>query len=153
MKQYDTQELTLQGVRMHYVAGQEIRKRYSNLINARLGADELWVRSTDYNRTLQSAISHLYGMFENDQTNNIAYPKDDNRVLPPFIPTPEADMTKKTALDVPYIPYPIHTTTKDQDEFLDAWFCNKTLPGNLDGQAAIAKRITYLDSFKLPLTV
>lgn len=153
MKNYKKEELTLQGVRMHYIAGQEIRKRYSNLINGRLGSEEMWVRSSGYNRTLQSAISHLYGMFENFKSNDIAYEKEDARVLPPFNPTPVVDFAFNSALDVPYIPYPIHTTNKDKDTFLkaDSGVCNKTWEGHLKGTQLALNRLKDLDSFKKPI--
>lgn len=104
MRDYQKEELTLKGARQHYATGQEIRKRYKDLINGELDANQIWIRSTFYNRTIQSAISHLYGMFKINKTNLINYSQNDARVLLLFSPDPEVSFNSIIALPINYIP-------------------------------------------------
>jgi hypothetical protein len=56
-------ELTPVGMRQHYLLGKSLRKRYPNFISENYNVHELLVYSTDTNRTLTSAYSHLQGLF------------------------------------------------------------------------------------------
>ena len=58
-------ELTQIGKRQHYYLGVRNRLKYSNLINFKeYNPKEILIHSTDYNRTHQSVLSELYGMYE-----------------------------------------------------------------------------------------
>lgn len=154
MKDYEMSELTLQGVRQHYVAGKEIRERYKSLINGRLKSNEIYIRSSGYNRTIQSAMAHLYGMFKNDITNPIEFDQNDAKVLPPFTPVPNQDFDFKTALDINYIPYPVCTTDNAKTDLffiVYAETCNKTATSQKKKLMDAGERIVNLDSFKRPI--
>mmetsp|Transcript_1180 Transcript_1180/g.2853 ORF Transcript_1180/g.2853 Transcript_1180/m.2853 type:complete len:424 (-) Transcript_1180:2542-3813(-) len=59
-------ELTPLGMRQHYLIGYELRNRYilqTPLLSSNFSTEEIYVRSTDYNRTLQSAYSQLQGLY------------------------------------------------------------------------------------------
>jgi hypothetical protein len=57
-------ELTPEGMRMHYLNGVEFRSRYSgSLLSESYFSNEIYVRSTDVNRTIMSAQSQLEGLY------------------------------------------------------------------------------------------
>jgi len=158
MKKYNPEELTRGGMRQHYVAGKDLMLEYPEIFNRRLNSTEIWVRSTGYNRTIQSANSHLYGIFEDFPSPDLALQKTDQRNLPPFnnVKTP-FDLNKitwDTALPVNYNPYPVHTPTdKDTDTFLGSQgsYCNASYPLQKAYYAEVNKQVNETSMFQEPL--
>ncbi|CAH0716507.1 unnamed protein product, partial [Brenthis ino] len=56
-------ELTNTGKRQHYALGKWLRKRYSHLLSKEFDPTEIYIRSTDVDRTLMSAQANLAGMY------------------------------------------------------------------------------------------
>jgi hypothetical protein len=60
-------ELTSMGKKQHYLMGGEMRRRYmvkNKLLDInQYRPEEIYIRSTDYNRTVESALSQLYGLY------------------------------------------------------------------------------------------
>ena len=59
-------ELTAEGMRQHYLNGVEFRRRYmtaNSVISKDLNASQVYIRSTDVNRTIASAQAQLMGLF------------------------------------------------------------------------------------------
>jgi lysosomal acid phosphatase len=56
-------QLTDKGKERHYELGQWLRNRYSGFLNEQYNTDEIYVRSTDVDRTLMSAESNLAGLY------------------------------------------------------------------------------------------
>jgi uncharacterized protein YutD len=56
-------ELTPTGMRMHFLLGQRNRIRYQDYLSSSFKAEEVFVRSSDYNRTMMSVQSQLQGLF------------------------------------------------------------------------------------------
>ena len=56
-------ELTPIGMRMHYLLGVAIRKKYKNFLSLNYNPNEIYIISTNVNRTLVSAYSNLEGIF------------------------------------------------------------------------------------------
>ncbi|CAD8078384.1 unnamed protein product [Paramecium primaurelia] len=64
--------LTPTGIRQHYALGQWMRKRYIvdyPLLSDIYDASQIFVYSTDVNRTIMSAMSNLQGMYSNNGPN------------------------------------------------------------------------------------
>src|SRR5690606_38198749 len=55
-------ELTGVGQRMHYILGMALRKDYPSLLN-NYNPSTIYAQSTDVNRTIMSAYSQLYGIY------------------------------------------------------------------------------------------
>lgn len=56
-------QLTGIGIEQHHRLGQYFRTRYGSILNSTYNANEIHVRSTDYDRTLMSAQSNLIGLY------------------------------------------------------------------------------------------
>ena len=58
-------QLTSSGMREHYLLGKALRKEYvdGGLLSGNFTPEELYIRSTDVNRTIMSAYSQLMGFF------------------------------------------------------------------------------------------
>uniref|UniRef100_A0A034VI38 acid phosphatase n=1 Tax=Bactrocera dorsalis TaxID=27457 RepID=A0A034VI38_BACDO len=56
-------ELTNTGKNQHYQLGKWLRQRYNTLLNETYSENEIYVRSTDVDRTLASALSNLAGLY------------------------------------------------------------------------------------------
>ena len=94
-------ELTLNGVKQHYLIGLRNKNRYRNLLNYEYKSKEILVYSTNLNRTIMSAQSQLLGMY-----NQIHYDfqiiKGENKI--PY------DLSKITYNEnFNYYPVPINT--------------------------------------------
>ncbi|XP_008555614.1 prostatic acid phosphatase [Microplitis demolitor] len=56
-------QLTITGMHQHLLLGQWLRSRYRNLISDHYSINDIYVRSTDVDRTLMSAESNLAGLY------------------------------------------------------------------------------------------
>jgi hypothetical protein len=56
-------QLTAVGIEQHHRLGQYLRTRYGSIISLTFNPNEIYVRSTDYDRTLMSAQSNLIGFY------------------------------------------------------------------------------------------
>ncbi|XP_053323779.1 prostatic acid phosphatase [Spea bombifrons] len=56
-------QLTNIGKQQHYELGKYLRKRYTGFLNESYNRHEVYVRSTDFDRTLMSALTNLAGLF------------------------------------------------------------------------------------------
>uniref|UniRef100_A0A1I7U8J9 Acid phosphatase n=1 Tax=Caenorhabditis tropicalis TaxID=1561998 RepID=A0A1I7U8J9_9PELO len=102
-------QLTPIGMRQHMQLGQKLRDRYVNgnpyqFLNKRYDQQEIFVRSTDKNRTLLSAFSNMVGMYGNIDNNNVARPNVD---YPDVVGWPTG-----------FVPIPIHTIPDAEDHLL-----------------------------------
>ncbi|CAJ0564638.1 unnamed protein product, partial [Mesorhabditis spiculigera] len=61
-------ELTTRGMAMHVRLGDALKTRYKDFLSQRYNAHEIYIRSTDVNRTIISAMSNLIGMYSQDNS-------------------------------------------------------------------------------------
>uniref|UniRef100_A0A6B2EF65 acid phosphatase n=1 Tax=Phlebotomus kandelakii TaxID=1109342 RepID=A0A6B2EF65_9DIPT len=59
----DWGQLTNEGKRQHYELGKWLKNRYRELVNETYNHNEIYIRSTDVERTLQSALANLAGFY------------------------------------------------------------------------------------------
>ncbi|KAL0852301.1 hypothetical protein ABMA28_000509 [Loxostege sticticalis] len=86
-------ELTNIGKRQHCALGQWLRRRYSHLLSEQFDPTQIYVRSTDVDRTLMSAQANLAGLYP--PTGNSVWDKD-----------------------LMWQPIPVHTVPEKDDELL-----------------------------------
>ncbi|KAM9301921.1 lysosomal acid phosphatase [Gastrophryne carolinensis] len=86
-------QLTQVGMRQHWELGQALRARYKGFLNESYDRHEIYVRSTDVDRTLMSAEANLAGL----------YPPNGSQVFNP---------------DIAWQPIPVHTVADSKDRLL-----------------------------------
>lgn len=82
-------ELTAVGERMHYLLGLRNQIRYHNFLSDHFDPREILVMSTNYNRTIQSALAHLQGMFTPSNITQLTEVQKEAR--PPNKPSSEIE--------------------------------------------------------------
>ncbi|GMT15587.1 hypothetical protein PFISCL1PPCAC_6884 [Pristionchus fissidentatus] len=95
-------ELSPEGMSMHFNLGRKLKQRYITdfkILNKAYNAKEIYIRSTDYNRTLISAYSNVAGMFTGEGVVGQNFP----------------DATLVPDWPAGYIPIPVHTVDYSTD--------------------------------------
>lgn len=120
-------ELTPVGMRMHYLLGHKNRVKYNYYLDQSWNANEMYVKSSDYNRTIMSAQSQLNGLFP-PATGNLLSSGQENIAYPPYASSVdtqvynEASTLKENALPDRMQVFPIHLW--DSSNPLYAFFYN-----------------------------
>lgn len=105
-------ELSPVGERQKYLLGKNLFYKYPELFSKGLNNEEFYIRSTDFNRTIMSAFSEIFGV-RNDvyefTTTALIWDNNNERVKPPqpLLFKPET-IDFYTPLIKGYIPFPIH---------------------------------------------
>lgn len=86
-------QLSKEGMRQHFELGQFLRKRYTGFLSEDYERHEIYIRSTDIDRTLMSAEVNLAGLF----------PPNGSQIFNP---------------DLKWQPIPIHTVPEDEERLL-----------------------------------
>ncbi|XP_055485789.1 prostatic acid phosphatase isoform X1 [Psammomys obesus] len=86
-------QLTQRGMEQHYELGSYIRRRYRGFLNESYKCDQVYIRSTDVDRTLMSAMTNLAALF----------PPEGISVWNPSLP---------------WQPIPVHTVSLSEDRLL-----------------------------------
>jgi len=139
-------ELTTNGIRMQYTLGVNTKKRYPTIFEDTFTADEYFVRSTHYNRTIMSAFAHLIGTvtFPKYRVN---MPPNDQRMLPPqdLLFKPEVDFKDfETALPGDHVVFPIHSVL-GKDYQMTSFICPGLLKTEPEARDAASKRLEAND--------
>lgn len=121
-------ELTPVGMRQHYVLGQLLRLEYIenlNFLTPTYNATELYVYSTNVNRTIISAMSQLLGLYPLGSGPDIPTNMNYSLLLPPFNNSFKiAEDNSFNALPNAFQPIPIHTNGLEQEYLLRPWEIN-----------------------------
>ncbi|CAN0030126.1 unnamed protein product, partial [Discosporangium mesarthrocarpum] len=72
-------QLTETGIRQHLTLGASMRKAYMDLLGGQLERDQVYVRSTDYPRTLQSAAAFLMAFLPDADRLTMVTDEDESR--------------------------------------------------------------------------
>jgi acid phosphatase len=122
-------ELTGVGMRQHYLLGHRNRIRYQGYLSSSYSGNEIYVVSTDYNRTIMSAYSQLQGLYPNG-TGPILTQSQISIALPPVNNTdflPEQEKLASNALPNQMQVLPIHIF--DLNAHRTSLFDKKNCPG------------------------
>lgn len=100
-------ELTAGGHRMHYLLGAYNRKRYiPSLLSDTYDPHEIYVISSNYNRTIQSALSQLQGLYPADET--IELNEIQKKYSVPDLPKQDIDNIQETITKLGNAALPYH---------------------------------------------
>jgi hypothetical protein len=119
---YGLTNLTPEGQRMHYILGTELRRRYivdNQLLNTTYSPEEIYVRATYINRTIESARAQMMGLYPNGP--NLESESQQAKARPPFkVANIDSVLTElgMSALPNNYQPFPVHTVSNREDHLL-----------------------------------
>lgn len=127
LEQHSVGELTSQGKNMHYILGKIIYRTYWDALFAgtpyqnRYNQSQFYVKSTNYNRTIESAQSHLFGLLEDLPPLQLT-PSEYNLSQPAWEGEEEADDNVTSAWQVfkagpAFHPIPIHVQNLGSNEY------------------------------------
>ena len=114
-------QLTGGGMREHYLIGKELYSDLvitNNFLSKHYNASEIYVHASDTNRTLMSAQSQAFGLY--NSSNNLLNKKQLPHALPPLLLTlslQEMHMFGDHPLPFNINQIPVHTKPKAQDPF------------------------------------
>ena len=114
--------LTAVGMRQHFLLGDALRTRYiknQSFLSSSYNHTELYIRSTDVDRTIESAQAHLLGLYPFGTGPNLSYNYPAERAFPPYhnITFPVEELGN-AALPHNYQPTPIHVVESENDFLL-----------------------------------
>jgi len=122
-------ELTPVGMRMHYLLGHRNRVKYQGFLSSSFSANEVYVKSSDFNRTIMSAMSQLQGLFPpgtgpelNDWQQKVGVPPTNDYGF-----KAEQDKMNKSALPEQVQVFPIHLFDRDRKSnffFYNPYVCS-----------------------------
>lgn len=148
-KELGVGELTAVGARQQYLLGKLMQQKYHTFINRKFDLNEVWVRSTGFDRTLQSAATLLQGMFGHFPAVPIPFDTADEKMFPQWRNYREeikpAQIDFDTSLPINFVSYPIWTLGQNvPDLFLkaDDMFgiaCNATFPLRVAANERVAE--------------
>lgn len=114
-------------MRQHYVFGQTLREQYivgsQPFLSKNFNHTEIFIRSTHVKRTIQSALSHLQGLYPIPTGPLLAPNLSDIYTIPPFV-----NAEAETQLGPQTLPYqiqtnPIHMFPDASDPLLNPSYC------------------------------
>lgn len=108
-------ELTEIGMHQQFLLGQALKTQYPSLLQS-FDPNKILVRSSDYNRTLMSAYSQIYGIFEGTG-NSFSSDYNLDLGLPP-LDIGDIDNTFRQVLPSNFMPIPIQTVELPDDALL-----------------------------------
>lgn len=148
-------ELTPVGQRQRFYLGMNTRLRYPSIFNKKLKNSEYYVRSTNTNRTVESAFSHLTSLLESYNAEDLPFGNKAEQLLPPQeIKFNLDEITFNTPLNEKFEAFPIHSAL-DNDYLLKIYLqgtCPKLSSKIDDTLSNYADSLTKSDIFNNFLT-
>lgn len=95
-------QLTVHGMKQHYELGNYLHNTYKDFIPENFNPNDIYIRSTDVDRTLMSAQANAAAMFQDQD-------RTDSGITPVGMETPLFDQ---------WMPLPIHTVPRSDEEIL-----------------------------------
>ena len=126
-------QLTSSGERQQYLNGVKLRKMYideTDFLPTTFNPKYIYVRSTDFNRTIMSALSQIQGLYPLEAGLSFTSSSEIEAAVPPFpITNSAADIVNSNDV-LPSRPtfIPIHIIQRN-NEFLLRGYDNKVCPG------------------------
>ena len=74
-------ELTAIGSRMHYLLGISTKKKYKNFLSSSFNPNEIFIISSNFNRTIMSVAANLQGIYDNTTTDNLTDIQINNAII------------------------------------------------------------------------
>ena len=116
-------QLTYIGERQHYLQGRRIRKMYvdqAKFLPANFDPQTIYIRSTDYNRTIMSAISQMQGLYPLGSGKVFSKSEERQKALPPYPITATATevINQNVVLPGKFSPFPVHVQLKQYEYML-----------------------------------
>ena len=111
-------ELSPLGIRSHYLLGISTKYKYKNFLSKSFDTNEIFIISTDVNRTILSAMANLQGIYKNNTTPNLTIEQINNAKIRGLNQSYERKINEKIEeLKKSYIKYgisiiPIHLFSK-----------------------------------------
>jgi hypothetical protein len=84
--EFGSEEITEVGMREHYLAGYRSRERYSGFLSQKYDLSEVYAITSDVNRTIMSAYSHLNGLFPPSKGKELSDFQISQAIPPVYIP-------------------------------------------------------------------
>ncbi|CAI2331649.1 unnamed protein product [Caenorhabditis sp. 36 PRJEB53466] len=100
-------QLTPEGMEQHFILGKKLRDRYiaTGFLHSFYDSQQIYIRSTDVNRTINSAISNMLGMYSTPARPGIDFPDIDG--------WPRG-----------FMPVPVHSLGSPGDDCVASAFCS-----------------------------
>ena len=115
---YQLGELTSVGMREHYLIGKALVDEYPDILGQPYNLSKIYLRSSELARSIDSATSQLYGVYEGRGpalNANSSYPSE--RAFPPFesatINNTNKNLSNSQAIPGGFIPIAANTTTDE----------------------------------------
>ena len=109
LKVWGEEQLTGNGMRMHFHLGREMKLRYPDIFTESFNYTQMEAISTNFNRTISSGLSHFTGLFDMFKGPNLPFANDDKRLQPPRLTIDPTKLDFNTALPFGYTPIAINS--------------------------------------------
>ena len=107
--------LTANGIRMHFVLGSQLRKNYPEIFGGEFKPKDVEVKSSPVYRCIQSAMSHLMGVFPLGTGDIYTLAENDDKGLPPWNNL-EENYSNVSALPRAFRPFPYSVLSPEIDD-------------------------------------
>ena len=116
-------ELTSVGMHQHFLLGKALLQQYPEILTEAYTPDTVYVRATDVNRTIMSAISQLSAIYYELGLNLTKIQEE--MAIPPYDSVEQIETNlSNTALPYNWFIPPIHVVQQNQDYFLRSYSSN-----------------------------